>query len=717
MGDPGGQHPDERAVRVPCTMWDDSRERAVAFSGTGDDLRVALRWRGVEPTCVLSFRYADFTPLSFARPWDLAPAPLRSLAWEQDAKGEMYVRAEAGAVAIADGWRWRGERVWLTRRWMVRGDSPLVGVTLGTRLPTPSGSAAKVTLPGVSYNGNPSAAPERLVPRLAPVTGSVLVVEEHRLPVPGINVEWAAGGRRLALTLLVLPGRIRLPGAGEDLWWTLGGAGSATGIDLLSLSGAMALNGERDSIYAAQNQAVHDPARGYLTLQAGDVLEKTLVLDFGPCVAEGQGFRQLVHCGWDVLRPRADPALTPAETVALKSQALHQRWRAAGPGGFLVATPTREEGNIYGRAPGFLYGWTGQSLRLAWCALALGLTGGDPAWSAKGRAVLTHFAAAPERKEAPGLRPLYYALDEGRWYADAKRQSERFSSRMAGEALANLADCLLLLRRHGQPLDPSWAAALRGGLRFLASPERTNRDGVFPCYFARTGDPADGFTSAAGLPAVVALLRGGEFLADEELQRRALTLLAHYEDLFARTFDQPFSRSTLDAACEDKEAGLYFFLAAYHAFRLTAAPRLAEAARLAAEWAATFVYCWNVDLPADSACARQGLRTAYWPSVSVQNHHLDVFFFPWEVHDLGVRLRVPWLQDLGHGVLQACTQGVARQPGDWGYPTPGEQPEALFQTNWSTTGSGRGGFNPWNPSWIVGMVLQAALRFAHPHLG
>lgn len=699
-----------------ATMTDTRNAHAVTFSGGPHGLAVSMRLTA-EPSCILDFTYEEFTPVSLTQPWALTPASLESVRLERHTEQRLEVRAEAGPFALTDRWEWRGQRLWVSRCWTLRGVTSQAGVVVGTRLPTGWGPGTKVTMPGVSYNGNPSADPARLVPRLPAAEGALLVVEEHRLPVPGINAEWVCDGRPLALTLLSLPTRIVLPGAGPDHWWSLGGTYGAHGLDMLSLSGVVALNGERDMIYAGQNRTATDAAYGYLTLHPGDRLEKTLVLDFGPVEAEGRGFRRMVRGGWDIWRPHPEPALTPAQTIALKRHALEQRWRPdGGGGGFLVATPTREEGNIYDRAPGFLFGWTGQSLRLAWCALALGLTEGDQGWSDRGQAVLDAFADAPAPAETPGLRPMYYALAERRWYADAKRQSARFSSRMVGEALTNLADCLLLLRAWPQWISPRWTAALREGLDFLASPDRTNSDGVFPAIFDRRGQPADGFSSAAGLPGVVALLRGAEVLADAALQRRGLELLARYDDLFARTFVRPFSRSTLDAACEDKEAGLYFFLAAYHAFRLTGDKRLADSARVAAEWAATFVYCWEAELPASSACARLGLRTSCWSSVSVQNHHLDVFFFPWEIHDLGRRLQDPFLQELGLGVLQAWTHGIARSAGAWGYPTPGEQGEAFFQTNWSTDGSGRGGFNPWNPSWIVGMVLQATLRFAHPRL-
>ena len=700
---------------ILATIHDAHAGREARFhDGSGGGLRVCLSL-GRGGGDLLSLDYEAFTPVSFTRPWRLASAGLESVRVEARAPWGITVRAQVGPFALRDVWRWKEGRLWVSRHWSHRGRRPVHGVALGTRLATDSGPDARVTLPGVSYNGNPSADPRRLVPRLT-IDGGPLVVEEHRLPVPAVNIEWAAGGARVALTVLALPAR-RGPERAGDQGWTLGGTYGAHGFEVLSLSGVLALNGARDTRYAFVNGAAAASDEGYRTLRPGDSCAKTLVLDLRPCGQPGHGFRHLVPCAWDVLRPRVRPVLAPTETIALKAAALQARWREHGDGGgFLVAPASRVEGNIYDRPPGFLFGWTGQSLRLAWCALALGLLGADAAWERRGRAVLDDFAAAPDCPEAPGLRSMYHAVDEGRWYADGRRQDERFSSRMVGEALSNLADCLLLLRGRGRPTAASWRSALRAGLDFLASPERTNADGVFPVFFDRRGRPADALTSAAGLPAVVALLLGSEVLADAALRARALALLDRYHDRFARDFARPFSRSTLDAACEDKEAGLYFFLAAYHAFRLSGAAPYAEAARAAAEWAATFVYCWDVRWPPGSACARHGFRTTGWPSVSVQNHHIDVFFFPWEVYDLGRRLGDRRLEAIGLAVLRAWTHGIARRPGDWGYPTPGEQAEAFFQTNWSTTEGGRGGFNPWNPSWITGMVLQANLRLAHPQL-
>jgi hypothetical protein len=197
----------------------------------------------------------------------------------------------------------------------------------------------------------------------------------------------------------------------------------------------------------------------------------------------------------------------------------------------------------------------------------------------------------------------------------------------------------------------------------------------------------------------------------------ALLLLHRYYNLFARTFERPFSRSTLDAACEDKEAGIYFFLAAYRAFALTGEKTFAEYARLAAEWITTFVYFWDVGFRPGSPCAVNGFQSTFWPGVSVQNQHLDVFFVPYEVYDLGKRLKDPLLVDVGQGVLKALTHGIAQRPGHWGFPTPGEQAEQFNQTNYFqgpfAPADWRGGYNKWNPSWIIGLVLQAGMRFKY----
>jgi hypothetical protein len=100
----------------------------------------------------------------------------------------------------------------------------------------------------------------------------------------------------------------------------------------------------------------------------------------------GHGVRHLLPCAWSILRPQVRPVLGPEETLALQARALRARWREHGSGGgFSVARAARAEGNINDRPPGFLLGWTGQALRLAGWALAIGLLDGDASWERRGR--------------------------------------------------------------------------------------------------------------------------------------------------------------------------------------------------------------------------------------------------------------------------------------------------------------------------------------------
>ena len=162
---------------------------------------------------------------------------------------------------------------------------------------------------------------------------------------------------------------------------------------------------------------------------------------------------------------------------------------------------------------------------------------------------------------------------------------------------------------------------------------------------------------------VTALLAAAEVTSDPWLRAQGLELLQRYYAHFARTLERPFSRATLDAACEDKEAGIYFFLAAYRAFVLTGDRVYGEYARLAAEWITTFVYFWDVAFRPGSACAINAFRSTFWPGVSVQNMHL-MSSSRIRVCDLGRRLKTAAATLAGRVGGRTDRQ----QPGHWGFP-------------------------------------------------
>ena len=151
---------------------------------------------------------------------------------------------------------------------------------------------------------------------------------------------------------------------------------------------------------------------------------------------------------------------------------------------------------------------------------------------------------------------------------------------------------------------------------------------------------------------------------------------------------------------------MYYFLAAWELFRLTGDDRYAGWAEVAADWLLTFVYVWSPELDAGAPLREVGFSAVGWPTVSVQNHHLDVFFPTAELLAFGQATgRVDYV-DAAWTTFGAMGQGIAGKRGEWGFTIAGEQGEAFFQTHWQR----RGTSNTWNPSWVIALVLSNALR-------
>ncbi len=671
------------------------------------DLRLILA-RRTPDTVVASMNYSGFTPFSQSRPWDLKTPVFRKISVEQTFHG-LQVEAETEFFRIRDFFIWEDRLLKIARSWELLKD--MENLVLGTRLPLKRHEQEKWTIPGVIYNDNPSADPEKLVPHLPRQESGVLAVEEHRLPIPGINAEWKnEDGSFSGFTLFSVPSETPM-----KEYWSMGLQRTQEGFDLLSLSGAAAFDEKKDCIYGAQNKMYHIPDFGYMDLKQGTVLRKTLFIHFQKGFQEGRGFAALVEQGMKINDPQAHPVLSLEQMIELKTCSLISHWKETEHGsGFSWILEGKENGNVYNAKPGFLYGWVGQSLRLAWCAFQLAFSG-KKEWFERGIAVLDHFASAPEAGNIPGLKYLFQDHETGEWFTCELRTADGIYSRMMGESLANLADTLLLLKKHGTEIQEKWENALRRGIAFLREPGHRTDTGIFPLSFRLDGTPASQIVTGSGTSCIEAVIRAGEYFEDPEMLDSGFEMLDRYYELFLKTLRQPFSRATLDAACEDKESGLYFFLASYRAYCLTKSAKYEKYAEESALWISTFVYQWNTVMKAGSICADHGFESVFWPSVSVQNMHLDVFFPAWEFYDFGKRAGKDIFCRIGQGVMQAWSYGIARFPGDWNYALPGEQGEQFYHTNYYQgyfdERAWRGGANAWNPVWITALVLYAALHF------
>lgn len=112
-------------------------------------------------------------------------------------------------------------------------------------------------------------------------------------------------------------------------------------------------------------------------------------------------------------------------------------------------------------------------------------------------------------------------------------------------------------------------------------------------------------------------------------------------------------------------------------------------------------------------------KTTGWPGVSVQNHHLDVFFPSYEMYAFGKNSGNKKFEEMGQNICAALTYGVCTKPGEWGFSVIGEQGEHYYHTNYFQARNDvirhmhnwRGGNQVWNPSWITAQVMSSNLHF------
>ncbi len=662
--------------------------------------------------------------------WLTAAELVEPRGWPIDRAGRRHwilpnwTEIQAGALRLAgegevDGHHWRvtdecsfvGQTVRLVRRWTHGGAEPQDEIDLLIEAHCPKGDEERFVLPGISYNGNPSADPQRLIPRFPAERPARCLYEEHRFPVPMVSCEWGGSAGRTALSLISRPSHIG-PEA-DDHWWSLGLGLGENRTTLLAASGAVETNGQRNTVYGGQCQLVETDG-WHVAAGPGASFDKEVFFESERGAARGYGFRTGLWKAHSLLKPAAKPSVGLEKLIELKLNALRARYVEVGDAaGFLCAPPK----NLYNRPRYFLWGWTGQSLRAAWCALS---EGRRRAWAnieQMGVRAADFFVRQPLPKLPGRLVALRYLVDEHRWIYDTLAGAEVVSSRQFGEAFANLARLIERGRQLGLNVE-AWLERLVWAADFLSDRSHWASGSGLPQAWTREGAPVGGPPTAAGAPCISALALAGLLTGTGRYRVAARELLLDYHRAFLADQARPPWGSTLDAGCEDKEAGLYLFAAALDAHESIGEGRFLEWARLAADWALTFTYIWHPDFPPGKPCHGQ-IDCVGWSSVSVQNQHLDVFAMPSLYVRLARAAGEERYAEVARMELQAVTQSVARKGHPWGFDSPGEQGvageqgEALFHTNyWQGPGdraSWRGGFLTWNPLWVVALPLQEAI--------
>ncbi|TDO56121.1 hypothetical protein EV651_113147 [Kribbella sp. VKM Ac-2571] len=662
---------------------------------------VVLEFGQVDGPVYLERPLGDLLTCSAGRPWQPSPLTCPDGWWISRRPGEHRAGCRTGPLAVEVRLAFDdGDRLNLELCWRNTSKRRVADLAVGLLLDLGRVKDSQLTVPGLIYNDNPSADPARAVPRIGPTPGGGFVAEEDRLPIPGANLEWREGRERRWLSVISRP-QARRAGDGQVRYGSLG-AIRQDGPVISALSGVLMFDGKQDVRYVskAETEATDD---GYLTLRPGEVYTQHLVLDWGRQELRGHAFRHLVESVRTLFTAAGSPGLAVDELITLKTVALDNRWYRSGT----VAGYTKFSdvpGNGPRKSRHFMYGWTGQALKLAWCDAQVGFNTRDQLRIDRCRAAV-EFYLAGSPTPTPGLRHNAYQVSTRRWTSFRTGNRPMVSSRAYGETISDLTDIVTLFRDHDEPVPPSWLNALEEAMTFLRGTAQL-ADGIFPVGWRLDGIPAATTVSSAGIPCVLAALKASSVLDSPELLSEATVWLSRYHDQHARTFDRPFSRSTLDAACEDKEAGMYYFMAAYELFRRTGDPLYATWCEVAADWLLTWVYVWSPEQDEDSPLHAAGFNAIGWPTVSVQNHHLDAFFPTYELLSFGLTTNRPAYVAAARTTLHALSQTVAAAPDDWNFPLPGEQGEAVFQTHWQR----RGHTNTWNPSWVIAVPLANALR-------
>ena len=585
----------------------------------------------------------------------------------------------------------------------------------GITLPGCEHQKQKVTIPHMIYNDNPSADPERIVPHIGSVPGEGIIVEEHRLPIPAVNIEWQKGEEYQSLTLLSMPHIIN--GEDED-YWSLGVL-KDVGYRIVSASGVLMFNGMKDVFYGGRCTPL-PYMKGYRTLRTKDCLKKTFYLSWDCCKQEGRGFRNLTDMGYRLLKPQTKALHSLEEMIDYKKRVLDSRFfKNEKCAGYLTFGACNPFGNISGRPEYFLYGWTGQAIRLAWCSCMLGLKTSDKYRLTQGIQVTDFFLQHAE-SEVSGLMRGYYMIEADEFRGAWSDANATLSSRIQGESITDCLEVMLLLKENGIQVPEAWENTVRRACAFLMDSLRQTNAGIYPLAWTLDGIADSMEINAGGMPCVLALVKAAEYFEEKRYLEYAEEKYRLYAAYHMDTFEIPFAHATMDARCEDKEAGIFFFTTAAKLYEMTGSKCYREWAELAADWILTFVFHWNTGFRPGTICAEHHFQTTGWPGVSVQNHHLDVFFPTYELYHFGKICGNERLMEMARHVSNALTYGLATQKGEWGYTVTGEQGEHYYHTNYFQTryptilkylDRYRGGMQVWNPSWITAQVMSSALKF------
>ena len=664
------------AVWSAFSAWDDPHNPASAHWFSGEHDFKAQKVQQMEPGHVL----AEGTGSIEGQPWEF----------------EDLYSFEHGAVKVV-------------RRWHHIGPDSQSPITLVTAVRVPVQDDARVVFPGILYNGNPGAYPAMPVPHFPFIADAKALYEEHRFPVPFVDVESTVEGRRLYASLLTIPSRVAQGHRGEDQWWSLGVERRwDASADILNVSGAVMTNGLPSTIYGHRNG--FDPYdQAYLDVRGDVTFEKTFYIDYGLSPRTGYAFRQTIWKAFEIFRPTDTPHISFEKAMDLKLQRVREVYYRGADG--VAGIP------LVPKAHRFMYGWVGDDLATAYALLDAGQRTNNEEERRMGLDAVNFFVDHT-RRDTPGLLYGDYDYVQKKWVTSffyGWNWPESISSRQLGEIADRLSDLVLWARKHDMPEEASrWEKLLVETGNFLVAARRY--EGVYPRSWYpdgravgwESGVPATGTVSAAGDFLISPLAKLYLLTGDQRYLETAESALSAYYVRYGQDLQHPFWGATLDAGSEDKEAAQGFLHGAIALYEATKNPEYLGWAQDAADWLLTWYYMYDVEFPA-TAPLHGVLDTVGWTAISVQNEEIDDYgaFLAPDFYRLGAELHDKRYQDIGRTMFEATTQTIARPGLMFGWETVGSQPEHYNQTNctYVRDGGWRGTFWTQDISWAYAATL------------
>lgn len=642
----------------------------------------------------------------------------------------------SAVIYVRDLLRWRSEGMleW-HRSWWHTEEGVVSSLELFASVEAMAPMRAHL-LPAILYDGNAGAVAERVVPRLAYGMGNLF--EEHKFPTPLVQVETVdAGNRRWGISLRPEPCAV-VDGHRADQWWSLGLqiADEDAAPVILSVSGHLAMNGQDESIYDAQNQlSVYQDA--WVDARPHHVYEKQYHLELQADVAERQAWRSPLRQAL-----ASQPPLTQEENIWLSRERLLEaielkvaygmrRWREDSQCCGMDKWPSRDEFAHHGEEgawmlPSTEFGWTGQNGLFAMSLWRWGKRTGQVELIEKSiRIVDKWLQVAMPAIRGGSPAPTCYVWATQQW--QATYDGAAGFARPTVETLNELVMFCRLLRVNGEARN-EWETQLIELLRWYLAPAHRRMDGFLPLKWDERGNPMpEDQPVTAGVLLVSALAEASALPVGASLLTEAEKLMAVYAARFLGAMPSHPCGSALDSGCEDEESGLFLLLASLslHDAQVRQGSPTAqtlEYATLAADWLLTFTYSWNVPLLPGTLLHALSFSTRGLSDVSVQNRHVHVYTAAAQLARLATLLAessAPLASLYGEQarrMLLPVVRTIARPECRWGMDEDGEQTEQYNQTNYIQHAGDpvcvpRGGIARWFMPWITVWVLATCLDF------